>query len=56
MVWLHVKALYDPDQHLPNEYLIQITSSLCTAFNESLIDTLESLADRQGLQMSPNRQ
>lgn len=51
MVQLDVKAPYDPDQHLPNEYLIQITSGLCTAFNESLIDTLESLADRQGFQM-----
>lgn len=40
----------------PNEYLIQITSCVCTAFDESLIDTLESLTGRHGLQMSQNLQ
>ena len=58
------KAPYDPDQHLPNEYLIQITSCVCvcvcvcvrTAFDESLIDTLEWLTLGRGLQMSRNLQ
>lgn len=51
-----VKPPYDPDQHLPNEYLIWITGHVCPAFDESLIDTLELLTDRRGLQMSPNLQ
>lgn len=53
---LSVRPPYDPDQHLPNEYLIWITGHVCTAFDESLIDTLELLTGRHGLQMSPNLQ
>lgn len=53
---LSVKPPYDPDQHRPNEYLIRITGHVCTAFDESLIDALELLTGRLGLQMSQNLQ
>lgn len=40
--WCHrnSQAPWDPEQRLPDKYLIQITGSVCTAFDKSLIDTL----------------
>lgn len=52
-----VKGLHTiPVRRFLNEYLIQITSCVSAVFDESLIDTLESLAGSRGLQMSPNLQ